>query len=45
MSDLDAEVASVDVVPQEQIASGRRWTSDLEQLHQVIELTVHVSTH
>lgn len=41
---LDGEVASVDVVSQEQI-SGIGWvTTDLEQLHQIIVLAVNIST-
>ncbi|KAI8035088.1 hypothetical protein M5D96_012181 [Drosophila gunungcola] len=42
---LDAEVAPIDVVAQEQILGGRRRATDLEQLHQVVELAVYVAAH
>ena len=33
---LDAEVPAIDIVSQEQIASGLGISSDLEELHQII---------
>ena len=42
---LDAEVTSVHVVSQEQVAGGAGGAAHLEQLHQVEELSVDVSTH
>jgi len=42
---LDAEVAPVHVVPQEQVAGAAGGPAHLEQLHEVKELSVHVSTH
>ena len=41
---LDRVVPSVDVVAHKEVVSVRRLTTDLEQLHQVMELTVDVST-
>ena len=40
---LDRVVPSVDVVAHKEVVSVRRLTTDLEQLHQVMELTVDVS--
>ena len=40
---LYAEVASVYVVAEEEVLGGGRGTSDLEELHQVVELAVDVS--
>ena len=42
---LHAVVASVHVVPHEQIVGVRRLAPDLEQLHEVVELTVDISTN
>lgn len=42
---LDAEVTSVHVVTQEQVPGGAGGAAHLEQLHQVEELSVDVSTH
>ena len=33
---LDAEIASVDIIPQEEITRGLRVSTDLEEFHQVI---------
>ena len=41
---LDRVVASVDVVTHEEVVRVRRATSDLEELHKIVELAVHVST-
>ena len=43
MTHLYAEVSSVYVVPEEEVLCGGRRTSDLEKLHQVVELAVDVS--
>lgn len=42
---LDAEVPSVHVVAEEQIAGGAGGSAHLEKLHQVKELAVNVTTH
>lgn len=42
---LDAEVPSVHVVAEEQIACAAGGSAHLEKLHQVKELAVDVSTH
>jgi len=42
---FDAEVAAVDVVAQEEIPRLGRVAADLEQLHQVVVLAVHVTAH
>lgn len=42
---LDAEVASVHVVPEEQVAGAAGGSAHLEELHQIKELAVDVSTH
>lgn len=42
---LNGEVPSVHVVPQEEVASLVRRSSNVKQLYQVIELTVNVTTH
>ena len=42
---LDAVVASVHIVAHEQIVGVGRLPPDPEQLHQVVELAVHVSAH
>lgn len=42
---LDAEVASVYVVPEEQVTGGAGGPTHLEELHQVEELTVDISAH
>jgi len=42
---LNAEVSTINVVSQEEIASVGRMAANLKQLHQVIKLTVHVSTN
>lgn len=42
---LYAEVASVHVVAEEQIASGAGGTAHLEELHQVEELAVNIAAH
>ena len=33
---LDAEIASVDIIPQEEITRGLRISTDLEEFHQII---------
>ena len=43
-TNLDSEVASVDVVTEEEVAVGGRGPADLEQLHQVVELSVDITT-
>jgi len=42
---LHAVVASVHVVSHEQVVGVRRLSSDPEQLHQVVELSMNVSAH
>lgn len=42
---LDAEIASIDVVSQEKVASLCRVSSDLEQLHQIVVLAVNITTN
>lgn len=42
---LDAEVASVHVVAEEQVAGVAGGSSHLKKLHQVKELAVDISTH
>lgn len=42
---LDAKVASVDVVAQEEVARVRRRSAHFEQLHEIVELAVHVAAH
>lgn len=42
---LDAEVASVHIVAQEQIAGGAGGSAHLEKLHQVKELAVDIAAH
>ena len=42
---LDAEVAPVDVVPQEQVTGAAGGAAHLKQLHEVEELSVDVATH
>ncbi len=42
---LDAEVPSVHVVPEEQVAGAAGGSAHLEKLHQVKELSMDVSTH
>lgn len=42
---LDTEVASVYVVPQEEVARVGRRTAHFKQLHQIEELAVDVSAH
>lgn len=42
---FDAEVAAVDVVAQEQVARVGWRAAHFEQLHEVVELTVHVTAH
>lgn len=42
---LDTEVASVYVVPQEEVACVGRRTAHFKQLHQIEELAVDVSAH
>jgi hypothetical protein len=44
-SDLDAEVASVDVVSQEQVACLGRIAAHFKQLHEVVVLSVDVTAH
>ena len=42
---FNTEIPSVHIVPQEKVASGGRAPPHLEQLHQVEELPVDVTTH
>ena len=42
---LDRVVPPVDVVAHEQVVRVRRLAAYLEQLHQVVELAVHVAAH
>lgn len=42
---LDAEVPSVHIVAEEQIAGAARGSAHLEKLHQIKELAVDISTH
>jgi len=42
---LDAVVSSVNIVPHEQVISIWRLATDLEELHEVVELAVDVTTH
>ena len=42
---LDAEVSTINIVAQEEIASVRRMTANLKQFHQVVKLPVHISAH
>ena len=42
---LDAVVASVHIVAHEQVVGVGRLAPDPEQLHQVVELAVHVPAH
>lgn len=40
---LDAEVASVDIIAEEEVSSIGRVTADLEKLHEIEILAVHVA--
>ena len=42
---LDAVLSSVYIVTHEQVVGVWRLASDPEQLHQVVELTMNISTH
>ena len=42
---LNTVVASVYIVSHEQIVRVRAFPTDPEELHQVMELTVHIATH
>lgn len=42
---LNTKIASIDIITEEQIARVSRWTTHLEQLHEIVELSVHVTTH
>ena len=42
---LDGVVAPVDVVAHEEVVRVRRLAADLEQLHQVVKLTVDIATN
>ena len=42
---LDAVVASVNIVAHEEIVGVGRLAPDLEELHEVVELSVHVPAH
>lgn len=42
---LDAVVPTVDVVPHEQVVGVRGAAPDPEQLHQIVELAVHVAAY
>jgi len=42
---LDAEVTAVNVVSEKEIASLLWWSTEFKQLHEVIELSVDVTTH
>jgi hypothetical protein len=44
-TDLDAEVPSIDIVPQEQVAGAIGRAAHLKQLHQVKELAMDIPTH
>jgi len=41
---LDTEVATVDIVAQEKVSRLGRVAADLEELHEIIVLAVHVAT-
>jgi hypothetical protein len=41
---LEGIVPSIDVIPKEQIIGEGNAAPDFKQLHQVIELTVHIPT-
>ena len=45
VANLNTEVPSVDVVSQEKVFGGGGGSAHLEQLHQVVELTVDVPAH
>lgn len=42
---LYTEVSSVNIIAQKEIAGGSGWTTNLEQFHQVVELTMHITTN
>ena len=42
---LNAKIASVDIVTQEQVSCFRRIATDFEQFHQIVVLTVDVAAH
>ena len=42
---LNGKVASVDIVSQEEVACVLRGSPHVKQLHEVIELSVDVTTH
>lgn len=42
---LDGEVSSIDIVSQEKVSGVCRVASNLEQLHQIVVLSVNISTH
>ena len=44
-SNLNGEVTAVDVISQEEVPGCGGITSNLKELHQIIKLTVHISTH
>lgn len=41
---FNTKVAPVDIIAEEQIASVGWWTTHLEQLHEIVELSVNVTT-
>ena len=42
---LDRVIPSIDVVSHEQVVSVRRFASDLEEFHEVVELPVNISAN
>ena len=42
---LNRVVATVNVVPHEQVVGVGRLAADLEELHKVVELTVHIAAN
>ena len=44
-SNLNGEVTAVDVISQEEVPGCGWITSNLKELHQIIKLAVHISTH
>lgn len=42
---FDTEVATVDIVAQEEVSRLGRVASNFKQLHQIVVLTMHITTH
>lgn len=42
---LNRVVATVNIVPHEQVVGVGRLAADLEELHEVVELTVHIAAN